>query len=156
MKKIICFVSVVLLMWVVCSCGSAEYTLDIEKTGEEVSKIYLNDKTVEITDLGEEETSLRYGLSGLYSELVCGVSVTITSDEYLIAEAKDSESAKTICDKLEEYRKERIDLFASYAQEQVPKLENAILKCEGNYVFFAVADDINAAESVWNANLRKK
>lgn len=156
MKKTVCFVSVLLLIWVICSCGSAEYVFDTEKAGKEISQIYLNDKTVEITALGEDEASLRYGLAGLYDKLICGVSVTITSDEYLVAEAKDAESAKAIRDKLDEYRKERIDLFASYAQDQVPKLENAVLKCEGKYVFFAVAENSSTAENIWNSNLRKK
>lgn len=153
MKKISCLVLLLLTALVVCSCGKAEYTFNTVNASDEASKIYSNDKTVEIVELGEGEAALRYGIEGLYTSLDCGVSITITSDEYLIAHAKDEASAKKIYDALDKYRNERVDLFASYAEEQVPKLKNAVLKQEGEYVFFAVSAENETAEKIWKDNL---
>lgn len=149
---ILTFVLTVLL----CSCGEKEYLFDTEAAAAALPDVYAADKSAEILTLEEDEAALRYGIEDLYISLECGVSVTITSDEYLIAHAKDAESAKKIYEALDRYRAERIELFSSYAEEQVPKLKNAVLKCEGEYVFFAVSAEPDTAEKIWKDNLTEK
>ena len=147
MKKNLTFLIVIaILLTSFASCGEKkEVVIDINNLAAEFDKIYEGTE-IELVDITEPEAiDIHYGIKGLYSASRIKGSVTISSDEYVVLECFDEAGAEKAYELLDEYRRERIKLFASYATEQVPKLENAILKHIGKYVIFVVAENTDMA-----------
>lgn len=69
----------------------------------------------------------------------CEIAVITCKDVSYTAEAEKQ---------LKSYLDNRAELFAGYAPEEVPKLEDALIKSAGNYVVLCVTDDTSAAENV--------
>ncbi len=149
MKKIpIIFVIAVLVLASLVSCGEKkEIVIDIGSLASDLDAIYEGTE-IELVDIEGEAVDIHYGIKDLYSAACVKGSITITSDEYVILECVDNESAEKVYAILDEYCEERIKLFASYASEQVPKLENAILKQIDKYVVFVVADNADMANDI--------
>ncbi len=69
----------------------------------------------------------------------CEIAVITCKDASYPAEAEKQ---------LKSYLDNRAELFAGYAPEEVPKLEDALIKSAGNYVVLCVTDDTSAAEEI--------
>ncbi|MBR3966579.1 MAG: DUF4358 domain-containing protein [Clostridia bacterium] len=150
MKKNLTFLIVIaILLTSFASCGEKrEVVIDINSLAAEFDKIYEGTE-IELVDITESEAiDIHYGIKGLYSASRIKGSVTISSDEYVVLECFDEAGAEKAYELLDEYRRERIKLFASYATEQVPKLENAISKHIGKYVIFVVAENTDMANEI--------
>ncbi|MBR4295231.1 MAG: DUF4358 domain-containing protein [Clostridia bacterium] len=149
MKKIFIVFSVVLTLSFF-GCAEADnkvYDIDISKMAADISAEF--DASVELTRLTEQSVNDRYGLKGLFSEIYAEASVAISADEFVVIKAIDEESAKQAYDMLDKYRKERADLFRTYAPDESPKLEKALLDRAGEYVFFVACEDTSSAEKIW-------
>ncbi len=129
--------------------GNKDIVIDASALALEISEHY-NGGEIELVELSSQTLDSRYGLSGLYTYIYSCASVTVTSDEIAVIEGVDIEDAKSIYKIMDRYREERAELFASYAAEQVPKLEGSLLARAGKYVIFVASDDISAAEKIWN------
>ncbi|MBQ8208761.1 MAG: DUF4358 domain-containing protein [Clostridia bacterium] len=148
--KIFAFLFAFTMLFALASCGEKkEITIDIEALAAEISEIY-KDGEIELTNIGEETVDINYGIKGLYSYVHCEGSITLTSDEILVIEATDEANAEKAYEIIEEYRLERIKLYSSYAMDQVPKLEDALLERAGKYIIFVVSEDTSEAEKIWN------
>lgn len=147
--KIVISVLIAAMMFVFFGCGEQKAVIvDAEALAGDISEIY-NDSEIEFVDIVGEAIDARYGLKGLYSFIHVEGSITVTADEILVMEAIDEVSAEKAYELLKSYRDERIELFASYAAGEVPKLENALLKKAGKYLLFVVSEDIADAEEIW-------
>lgn len=150
MKKIfaLLLISVLTLLSIV-SCGEKnDIVIDINELASRLDGVYVG-TDIELVDIEGETVDAHYGINGLYATARVKGSITITSDEYVILECFDDESAENAYAIINDYRAERIKLFSSYASEQVPKLENALLKRAGKYVVFVVADNNDMVNDVW-------
>lgn len=145
------FVFLVLVIAVTfCSCGEKEpVVIDIDAISSDIGSIY-DGVGIELATLEGEAADTSLGLAGLYKKIHVESSITVTSDEFVVMEAIDAASAEKAYKILDSYRKERIALFSSYAADQVPKLENALLEREGNYVIFVVTENTSEAKDIWN------
>lgn len=150
MKKIVAFFAVSLFVLIsFLSCGEKnDVIIDMNDLAVKLDEVYVG-TDIELVDIEGEAIDIQYGLSGLYTDARVKGSITITSDEYVILECTDEKSAEKAYTILNDYRAERIKLFASYASEQVPKLENAMLKQAGKYVVFVVADNDDMVNDIW-------
>ncbi len=150
MKKIIYFFLITALAIAsLVSCGeNKEIVIDINNLAASLDTVYTG-TDIELVDIEGEAITIHYGIKGLYSSARVKGSITITSDEYVVLECVDAESAEKAYDILNEYRTERFKLFSSYASEQVPKIENALLKQVGKYVVFVVADNADMVNDIW-------
>lgn len=147
--KIFFFIALVIAV-TFCSCGEKEpVVIDIDAISSDIASVY-EGAHIELAPLEGEAADAHLGLTGLYEKIHAESSITVTSDEFVVMEALDEASAEKAYKILDSYRKERIALFSSYASEQVPKLENALLEREGNYVIFVVAENITEAKDIWN------
>ncbi len=150
MKKIfpVFFISLLVILSL-ASCGEKKVIyININDLAAKLDEIYVG-TDIELVDIEGEAVDVHYGIKGLYSSARVKGSITITSDEYVILECVDEESAEKAYNLFNDYRTERIKLFSSYASEQVPKLENALLKQAGKYVVFVVADNAEMANDIW-------
>lgn len=75
-------------------------------------------------------------------------STGATTEEVGIFKCKDEDAASRVLEKA----KERVDFqktsYESYAPAEVPKLNDAIVKAEGVYVFYIVANDYTAVNKI--------
>ncbi len=142
---ILLILAAILLSLVSCD-EKKEIIIDIDNLAADFDAIY-EGTDIELVEVEGEAVDTHLGLKGLYSTIRVKCSVTITSDEYVIMECADEVSAEKAYDILDNYRDERIKLFASYAAEQVPKLEDALLVRKGKYVVFVVANNVDMASN---------
>ncbi len=69
-------------------------------------------------------------------------------DMIAVFEAKDAASAQSIADAMKTYAQEMCREYERYAPEQVPKLENAIVKSSGNLAVLCVSPDTKATQKI--------
>lgn len=149
MKKSCCLVCCILILFSFFSCGeNKNVVIDVATLSSEIANTF-DGGGIELVEIDDETVDIHYGLKGMYSDAYCLVSITVTSDELLIIEATDEATAEKAYALLDEYVNERIELFTSYAPEQVSKLESAMLQRAGKYVILLVAEDTAEAEKIW-------
>lgn len=152
MKRVlISFLALVLILLSVTGCtGSREINIDVKALSEELSGLFGTGE-VELAELSKESYDIRYGLEGLYVYLYAEASIVVTSDEFIVLEAENESDAKKAFEVIDEYRNERAKLFKSYAPDEVPKLNGALLQRAGRYVVFASApeDIVKEASKIW-------
>lgn len=68
--------------------------------------------------------------------------------EVAVITCKDTSYTEEAKKQLKAYLDNRAELFAGYAPEEVPKLEDALIKSAGSYVVLCVTDDTAAAEDI--------
>ncbi len=148
-RRYIVFLAVVVLLFSFVSCGQKkDIVIDIGTLSSEITETFEGGE-IEFVEINDETIDIHYGLKGMYNDAYCLGSITVTSDELLIIEATDEANAEKAYELLGEYVNERIELFASYAPEQVSKLEEALLQRAGKYVILLVAEDTTEAEKIW-------
>lgn len=76
------------------------------------------------------------------------MSTGATACEVAVIKCKDSSYTSEVEDLFKSRVEKQSELFASYAPEEVTKLDAAIIKTSGNYVVLCVTDDTSKAESV--------
>lgn len=152
-KNIFVIFLIFILSFCLFSCSDSERTddtqidIDIEALASSISELpaYADADMVKLNDGNIE---MRYNFGGQYEAIVAYASATSASDEIIVICAEDTSSANTLIERIDEYREERIELYASYAMEQVPKLEGAYLEGIGRYVVFATAEDTSKIEDI--------
>ncbi len=150
MKTGLVFAAVMLLVISLLGCGAeAAVNINAAALAADISALY-SDGPIELLELDSESAEVRYGIGGLCTSIYCETSVTVSSDEILIAEALGADEAEQMINLLKKYRDERAELFAAYAPSEVPKLEKALLERTGKYVIFVAAEDTSEAEKVWD------
>lgn len=149
MKKIFIVFSVVLtLSFFGCAeADNKEYNIDVSSLAGEISAEF--DASVELAELTEQSLNDRYGIGGLFSEFHAQASIAISADEFVVVKAIDEESAKQVYEILDKYRTERAELFRTYAPQESPKLEKALLDRAGEYVILVACEDASSAEKIW-------
>ena len=69
------------------------------------------------------------------------------ADEVALFEAKDETAAGEIVNLLKNHIEKQKNDYASYAPNEVPKLDNAVLLQNGKYVALCITSDYKTAES---------
>ena len=73
-----------------------------------------------------------------------------TSEEIVILKLKDKSNLNSIKDKINARIEERKEAFQSYLPKEVGKIDNNILRVEGNYVIFCVSNDSSKVNQIIN------
>lgn len=143
------FFAALIMLFSFVGCGDkGDVLIDAEALAADISELFVA-SDIELVQLNAESVDIRYGIGGLYDFIYAEASITVSSDEILVVEAKDEDKAAKIFEMLGVYRDERAELFASYAPEQVSKLEDALLERAGKYVIFVASDSTDEAEKIW-------
>ena len=77
-----------------------------------------------------------------------------TAEEYALIKAKDSAALGRIEKALKEHIAFQKTSFAGYVPSEVPKVENAILRTSGDYIFYCVAEDAKAVQDIIDLYLK--
>ena len=73
-----------------------------------------------------------------------------TSEEIVILKVKDKSNLNDVKDKINSRIQERKQAFQSYLPEEVGKIDNNILRVEGNYIIFCVSNDSSKVNQITN------
>ena len=73
-----------------------------------------------------------------------------TSEEIVILKVKDKSNLNSIKDKINARIEERKEAFQSYLPKEVGKIDNNVLRVEGNYVIFCVSNDSSKVNQIIN------
>lgn len=77
-----------------------------------------------------------------------------SSEEIVILQVKDKINLNSVKDKINVRLQERKKAFESYLPKEVWKIENNILKVEGNYIILCISNDNNAINKLVNDYVR--
>lgn len=73
-----------------------------------------------------------------------------TSEELVILQVKDKSKINSVKEKINTRLSERRGAFESYLPKEVGKIDNNILRVEGNYVIFCVSNDSSKVNQIIN------
>ena len=77
-----------------------------------------------------------------------------TSEELVILQVKDKSKINSVKEKINTRLSERRGLFESYLPKEVGKIDNNILRVEGNYIILCIANDTNTVNKILNEYIR--
>ena len=157
-KKILIFIIVVVIVAVVLA------VMLIPRNSKNI-QINIQDLASKIAESGSFEDQLMqvdsemvledYNFSSdEINELVSYQGSGATSEEIVILQVKDKSQINDVKFKIDTRLAERKEAFESYLPEEVGKIDNNILKVEGNYVILCIANDTNTVNNVLNENIK--
>ena len=157
-RKLIAFLSVIAAgMILMAGCGDGDRNdngggngaakLDGAALADKlVSDVSFEDQLSKVDD----DTALM--LYGLTADQIASANVYVgsgaTAEEVAVIEGVDEDSAKVIEEQVRARVQSQLDDYKDYIPEEVPKLENPVIKKDGNFVILCVSGDNDTAESV--------
>ena len=75
-------------------------------------------------------------------------STGATAEEIAVFRCRDEASAATLKQAAQQRLQEQKDAYESYAPQEIPKLDNALLRASGVYVVCVVAEDYDAVRPI--------
>ncbi len=157
-KKIVIVLAVILIIIVVAVIlflqrNKENIQINIEGLAEEISKSNAFEDQLEKID--SEMTMQDYNFStDEIAQLVSYQGSGASSEEIVILQVKDKNYINSVKEKINTRLSERREAFESYLPEEVGKIDNSILRVEGNYIILCVANDANTVNNVINEYIK--
>lgn len=127
--------------------------INIEGLAEEIAKSSAFEDQLEKVD--SEMTMQDYNFStDEVAQLVSYQGSGASSEEIVILQVKEKININSVKDKINTRLAERKEAFESYLPEEVGKIDNSILRVEGNYIILCVAKDANTVNNVINEYIK--
>jgi len=150
MKKFIYTVVFMLMVLTVSACSAENTKINIEELSADlISNVEFAD---EMTPIDGKTIESLYNIDYAVSQQVY-ISSGATAEEVAIFELKDENDADKALDAV----KQRIEVqkqdFETYIPEEIPKLENAIVKKAGQYVIVCISGG-NEADEIINRYIK--
>jgi hypothetical protein len=127
--------------------GSEEITVNVSDMANELQSEITYEDT--LSQLDGDMALTYYGIDKEdVADSVVIVSTGATAEEIAVFEAVDKDAAadiKTACDNRKE---KQTTSYSDYKPAEVSRLDNAIIKSEGNYVVYCVTDDTSKANEI--------
>ncbi len=159
-KKLLCSAALLLVLCLLTACVRTE-PLDI-------SKINMNDLTLDVSDMAEtllsqltfDDTLLQlepeiaaglFDISGLYNDIAAYGSTGATAEALVLLRCQSATDAETAEARIREYCTEMADVYADYNMKESEKLTDALIACHGRYVIFCVSPDTAAVTEAYQA-----
>lgn len=96
--------------------------------------------------------SARYNLdSELVEDKAMYVGTLATAEEITVIKVKDAGDVQAAKDAVNAHLEDQKTAFENYIPEEMPKIENALVLTQGNYVLLAVADDTSKVKETFEA-----
>lgn len=153
MKKVTIAVVTLFALCLMSGCSSEPPTVvDINKVADELrTEITYQDELSKLTDSMFDSV---YDIDRtLLKQVVAYTSSGATAEEIVALELNSADDAKTAEDAL----KDRLDYlkegYADYGPEEVPKIDNAVVRVSGTYVFMSISNDHEKAAEILKSNL---
>ena len=127
--------------------------INIEGLAEEIAKSSAFEDQLEKVD--SEMTMQDYNFStDEVAQLVSYQGSGASSEEIVILQVKEKSNINSVKDKINTRLAERKEAFESYLPEEVGKIDNSILRVEGNYIILCVAKNANTVNNVINEYIK--
>lgn len=127
--------------------------INIEGLAEEIAKSSAFEDQLEKVD--SEMTMQDYNFStDEVAQLVSYQGSGASSEEIVILQVKEKSNINSVKDKINTRLAERKEAFESYLPEEVGKIDNSILRVEGNYIILCVAKEANTVNNVINEYIK--
>lgn len=141
------------------ACQAPQSTTDTTGTALTCQEIYEKiaaDQTFdELVLLSENQTLAYLDINeGLLGEMAMGIDASRATPEMIVVlSAIDADALASATEALEAYRAATLEEYRDYRPDEIPKLENAVLRAKGLKVALIVSKDAQAAakslEEVW-------
>ena len=146
MKRILLLLLSALLCFSLVSCTVEQTITDPAALAE---ALYCAD--IYSTDLYVLDTALitpTFGITLPYTSAYAYATAGDAADELIVITAADADAAEAILGQLEAHRSSFSALYATYAPDQCPRIENALLVRIGNTVIFCTSNSTDSARSI--------
>lgn len=155
MKKmaVVIMVSMILL----CSCsGASESAASLNMSGLADTVSAKLSETDDMVKLSDEKASDFYDLSfdGLSEYTIYVSGSRATANELCIMILKDEDSVANAKASIEKRIDEQKASYENYIPAEYDKIQNAVIKTEGNYIVMAVGIDSDSLEKMIKDNLK--
>ncbi len=157
-KKIVIALAVILIIIIVAVIlflqkNKENIQINIEGLAEEITKSNAFEDQLEKID--SEMTMQDYNFStDEVEQLVSYQGSGATSEEIVILQVKGKNNINSVKEKMNTRLSERKEAFESYLPEEVGKIDNSILRVEGNYIILCIANDANTVNNVINEYIK--
>lgn len=157
-KKIVIALAVILIIIIVAVIlflqkNKENIQINIEGLAEEITKSNAFEDQLEKID--SEMTMQDYNFStDEVEQLVSYQGSGATSEEIVILQVKGKNNINSVKEKMNTRLSERKEAFESYLPEEVEKIDNSILRVEGNYIILCIANDANTVNNVINEYIK--
>ena len=157
-KKIVIALAVILIIIIVAVIlflqkNKENIQINIEGLAEEITKSNAFEDQLEKID--SEMTMQDYNFStDEVEQLVSYQGSGATSEEIVILQVKGKNNINCVKEKMNTRLSERKEAFESYLPEEVEKIDNSILRVEGNYIILCIANDANTVNNVINEYIK--
>jgi hypothetical protein len=145
MKKYLYTVVFVFMILTLSACGAENTKINIEELSADlISNVEFAD---EMTLINEKTVESLYNINYAISQQVY-ISSGATAEEVAVFELKDGNDADKALDAVNQRIETQKQDFKTYIPEEIPKLENAIVKKVGQYVIVCISDGDEADEII--------
>lgn len=157
-KKIVIALAVILIIIIVAVIlflqkNKENIQINIEGLAEEITKSNAFEDQLEKID--SEMTMQDYNFStDEVEQLVSYQGSGATSEEIVILQVKGKNNINSVKEKMNTRLSERKEAFESYLPEEVGKIDDSILRVEGNYIILCIANDANTVNNVINEYIK--
>ena len=157
-KKIVIALAVILIIIIVAVIlflqkNKENIQINIEGLAEEITKSNAFEDQLEKID--SEMTMQDYNFStDEVEQLVSYQGSGATSEEIVILQVKGKNNINSVKEKMNTRLSERKEAFESYLPEEVGKIDNSILRVEGNHIILCIANDANTVNNVINEYIK--
>lgn len=110
--------------------------------------------TMAIGDSEKLEKLYDINLEDLEEFLLYVPKSNIEANEIGIFKVKDSANIDDIEEKVEKRVEEQSNSFKDYLPEEYYLIENSLLKTKGNYILFAISEDVDQIEEIFDKSFK--
>ena len=144
-KLVLCVLVCLLAVCCVAGCGQKSgKAVNIEQMVNELLSVPFDD---ELTLLETEAAQVYYGINNA-EKMYIYTGSGATAEEIAVFEFSSEADAESAAQKANEHISAQKAAFASYVPAEVPRLENAVVKCSGKYLAVCVSGGTDAAEII--------
>ena len=93
-----------------------------------------------------------YGIpAGSFEQVVAFFPMITSPDTLVVGKLAEGADVDAVKEALETYRQGQEDTFSWYLGQHLPKVQDARLVVEGDYLFFLIAENADAGEAAFTA-----
>ena len=148
MKRIsITAIVAALLALALCSCGGSSEPVDTDAMLSELTESGVFIDSFQPQDEVALSTIVKLDTS-LFDQFTYAIGTGYTGEEYGAFHCASASDAKTLAEQLQQRVDSLKTSYESYNVDALPRLDNAIIKQQGEYVCIVVAEDYDGARAI--------
>ena len=158
-KKVLICISLIIILIIIgiiifLNMKNENIQINIEKLSEEIFKSESFED--ELIKVDSEMVMNNYGFTNEeIKQLISYQGSGATSEEIVIIQVNEKNNINSIKERINERLNERKEAFASYLPKEVYKIENNVLKVEGNYVILCISNDAKKVSDAINNYIKE-